>query len=289
MNKFRELAKPVDTKKVETALTELSENRIQVSAKTASQILSFIDLTSLDIRDTEEKIIRMCEKANRIPEVFKDAGNIAGICVYPVFIPVLKSHLKVPGVKRVSVSAGFPSGQIPLEVKITETKYAIVHGAEEIDIVIPAGKIIQGKLHPVIEEISRIKAVCGEKVVLKVILESGLYTKKEDLQKAAFCALEGGADFLKTSTGKLQPAARPEDVWIMSEMALTYFEATGRRVGIKAAGGIASLQDALYYAGIVSAVLGTDWLIPALFRIGASRLTNIVLSVFNKNAGSSYF
>lgn len=276
------------TKDVASFLKSAEEEK-NIPLKDSLRILSSIDLTTLDIRDTDEKVKRMCQQVNRLPETFGIEENVAGICVYPVFVPVVRETLKAKNVKIVSVSAGFPAGQTPLDIKVRETEFAISEGAQEIDIVIPAGKVFQGKKDEVTAEIRAIRDVCGNDVVLKVILESGLYEDKSFLIQAAECALEGGADFLKTSTGKVQPAARPEDVCIMSDLAGWFFKNRGKKCGIKAAGGISTPSDAWMYMNLVRSRLGDEWISPGLFRIGASRLANALLSLVDPEKGDHYF
>ena len=252
-------------------------------------LLSCIDLTTLSILDTGEKVRTLCEKVNQLPEVFSIEANVAGICVYPVFIQAVKETLKDPRVRIVSVSGGFPAGQAPVSVKIKETEYAIENGAREIDIVIPVGKIIQGRENEVIGEIAAIKNVCGSGITLKVILESGIYDDPGLLQSACYCALEGGADFLKTSTGKLEPAAREPDVAMMCQMVQAFVNTGGKPCGIKAAGGISTPESAYRYREIVRMFLGSAWTEPERFRIGASRLANNILSLINPGKGHGYF
>ncbi len=241
------------------------------------KIFASIDMTTLDVRDTDEKIEKMCRQVNRLPEVYPDAGTVAGICVYPVFIPVVKKNLQRKDVSIVSVAAGFPAAQTFREVKLQEIEMALEQGAQEIDVVISVGKILSGKTGDAYEEIREMREVIGGKGHLKVILESGVLGDPALVQRAALAAMAGGADFIKTSTGKIQPAARPEDVLVMAETARRFYEATGKKTGIKPAGGIAVPAEAFLYLQIVRDILGEEWTGPNLFRIGASRLANNTL------------
>ncbi len=248
------------------------------SADTLRRIMGNIDLTTLDVKDTDEKVADMCRKVNDLPVRYPEAGQVAGVCVYPVFISVVRKTLKAEGVQIVSVSGGFPAAQTYREVKIQETEMALAHGATEIDIVIPVGKILAGKINEAWEEVRAIREVIGSRGHLKVILESGVLEDPEMVHRAAVTAMAAGADFIKTSTGKVSPAARPQDMRVMAAAVRRFYEITGKKVGIKPAGGIATAEDALLYAGIVEKELGEEWLSPRLFRIGASRLANNLLT-----------
>ncbi len=241
------------------------------------QIMGFLDLTTLDVKDTDRRVAEMCRKVNDLPEQFPPAGSVAGVCVYPLFIPVVKETLRAEGVAIVSVSGGFPAAQTFPEVKVQETEMALDAGATEIDIVIPVGKILEGKAEEAYREVSLLREVTREKAHLKVILESGVLSDPEVIHLAAVTALAGGADFVKTSTGKVSPAARLQDVRVMARVVRRYYEVTGRKAGIKPAGGISTVEDALQYMSVIEEELGEEWLVPSLFRIGASRLANDVL------------
>jgi deoxyribose-phosphate aldolase len=242
------------------------------------QILGFIDLTTLDVKDTQAKVAEMCRKVNALPEHYPQAGRVAGVCVYPVFVPVVKETLRAEGVAVVSVSGGFPAAQTFPEVKVRETEMALEAGATEIDIVIPVGKILEGKAEEAYREVKMLREVIGEKGHLKVILESGVLSDPALVHLAAVTAMAAGADFIKTSTGKVSPAARPQDVRVMARAAKRFFGITGKRTGIKPAGGISTTDDALLYMSVIEEELGREWLDPHLFRIGASRLANDVLN-----------
>jgi deoxyribose-phosphate aldolase len=241
-----------------------------------NKIFSLIDLTTLNTTDTEERVAQLCSRVNSIEEKVSGIPNVAAICVYPNFVKLVRQKLLIKNVGIVSVAAGFPSSQTFLDIKLKEVGMAVDRGATEIDTVMPLGLFLAGDTHAVSEEIENIKKITG-KVTLKIILETGAIPDYEMVMKAAFVCMEAGADFIKTSTGKLSPAATPEAFLVMALAIKTYFETTGIKIGIKPAGGIVTPEDALLYYGIVNEVLGDDWLNKGLFRIGASRLANNLL------------
>ena len=236
-----------------------------------------IDLTSLKCTDSEESIMKFTEKVNEFVDKYPDLENVASICVYPNMAEIVNDTLEADGVKIACVSGGFPSSQTFMEVKVAETAMAIHTGAEEIDIVMPVGKYLCGDYEGMCDEIGELKDICGEKP-LKVILETGALRSASNIKKAAILAMYSGADFIKTSTGKEAISATPEAAWVMCEAIKEYYKETGRKVGFKAAGGIDSVKKALAYYTIVKEVLGEEWLNNGLFRIGASRLANQLLS-----------
>lgn len=248
---------------------------------------SCIDLTTLGAEDTQEKGRLFAEKVSLFPKHFIELPNVAAICVYPTLVKTVRENLKNPKVALASVSAGFPSSMTFIEVKELETAMAISAGADEIDIVISLGTFLEGNLAEVSKEISKLKVACG-KVHLKVILETGALKSAENIWKASILAMQSGADFIKTSTGKMEPAATPEAAWVMCTAIKEYYLKTGRKVGFKAAGGIVESADALYYVAIVREILGEEWLNPSLFRIGASRLANNLLTSITEEK-ISYF
>lgn len=238
-------------------------------------ILSCIDLTSLNTTDTEESIAKMVEKVNDFGEKYPELPNVAALCVYPSMVKTVRDCL-TEGVEIASVAAGFPHSQTFIEVKVAETSLAVLDGASEIDIVLSVGKLLEKKYEDIVEELQEIKAACRE-AHLKVILESGAL-KFEDLRVASILSMESGADFIKTSTGKQQPAATTTAAYVMCQLIREFHEKTGKKVGFKAAGGIVTTEEALDYYCIVEAVLGKEWLQKDLFRFGASRLANNILS-----------
>ncbi len=263
---------------LKTTLEQINtEKKINRSSGNLKLIFSLIDLTSLNTGDTSALIKTMCLRVNEFSEHFPDCPNVGAICVYPSMVPVVRDNLKALGVGIASVAAGFPSSQTFLPVKELESVLAVKAGATEIDIVISVGRYLEDDLEFISEEISRIKnAIAPSK--LKVILETGLLPGASDIFKASMASMRAGADFIKTSTGKIQPAATPEAVLVMCHAIKAFHKETGKRTGIKPAGGISTPEQAFAYAGIVRAVLGKEWLDPSLFRIGASRLANRILS-----------
>lgn len=241
------------------------------------EIFHCIDLTTLKCTDSEESVMKFTEKVNEFVDKYPDLENVAAICVYPNMAEIVCDSLEADNVKIACVSGGFPSSQTFMEVKVAETAMAIHAGAEEIDIVMPIGKFLCGDYEGMCDEISELKDICGEKP-LKVILETGALRTASNIKKAAILAMYAGADFIKTSTGKEAISATPEAALIMCEAIKEYHRETGRKVGFKAAGGIDSVKKALAYYTIVKEVLGEEWLNNGLFRIGTSRLTNLLLS-----------
>ncbi len=248
---------------------------------------SCIDLTTLGAEDTQEKGKNLAEKVSLFPRHFMELPNVAAICVYPTLVKTVRENLKDHNVALAAVAAGFPSSMTFLEVKELETAMAVAAGANEIDIVISIGTFLEGNIDQVMQEISSIKKCCGE-AHLKVILETGALKTPEKIWKASMCAMQAGADFIKTSTGKMEPAATPEAAWVMCSAIKKFHELTGIKIGFKAAGGIVESADALYYVAIVKEILGEDWLNPQLFRIGASRLANNLLTSITEEK-ISYF
>ena len=240
------------------------------------QLLSLLDLTSLKCTDTEESIMALTERINRFDDKNPDVKNVAAICVYPNMVEIVNDTLEADDVKIACVCGGFPSSQTFTEVKIAETAMATHAGADEIDIVMPVGKFLIGNYEEMCDEIVEIKDVCGERP-LKVILETGALSSASNIKKAAILCMYCGADFIKTSTGKEAVGATPIAAFIMCQAIKEYFLETGRKVGFKAAGGISSINDALIYYTIVKEVLGQEWLNKDLFRIGTSRLYNMLI------------
>jgi len=239
-------------------------------------LFSFIDLTSLNTTDYTDQIKKFAENASGFRKSFPEMKNVAAICVFPNFVQPARQGLKKSGIKLAVVSASFPTSQTFLEVKITETEIAIRNGADEVDIVIPVGPFLNKDYDSVIEEITTLKQTVGD-ATLKVILETGLLKEPDLIYRASVIAMDSGADFIKTSTGKTPVSATPEAAWVMCRAILDYYNETGIMVGFKAAGGIVTPEEAIVYYNIVNNVLGEKWLCPERFRIGASRLANNIL------------
>lgn len=252
--------------------TKVIENKNSDVFKT---MFSLIDLTSLNTTDNEESIEKFTQRVNSFGEEFPELENVAAICVYPSLTKVVRETL-TEGVEIAAVAGGFPHSQTFTEVKIAETALAVLDGASEIDIVISVGKLLEKKYDEIIEEIQEIKAACKE-AHLKVIIESGALNI-ENICIASILSMEAGADFIKTSTGKQQPAATPIAAWCMCDMISQFYKLSGRKVGFKAAGGISTTDEALFYYSIVKEKLGEDWLNKEYFRFGASKLANNILS-----------
>jgi deoxyribose-phosphate aldolase len=248
------------------------------SIDTFSTIMSLIDLTALSVMDTPKRIQAMCEYVNQFNTQYPQIKNVAAICVYPLYVELVKKTLTIPTVKIASVAAGFPDTQLLWERKQQEIEQVIADGANEIDLVFPVGKYKEGDLEGVQQELKNYRELC-KKVQLKVILETGALSSPTEIYQVAMLTMESGADFIKTSTGKFQPAATYEAVFVMCKAIEEYYRKTGIKVGIKAAGGITTAADALNYYAIVNGILGEEWLNPNLFRIGASKLANAVVTL----------
>jgi deoxyribose-phosphate aldolase len=236
-----------------------------------------IELTTLTTQDSDESVLKLVEKVNDFSNEYPDMPHVATLVTYPRFTKLVSQSLEVGGVIPTCVSGAFPSSQALMEIKIAETALAIKDGATEIDMVLPVGKFLSGDYEDVADEIAEMKAVCGERK-MKVILETGCLKTASNIKKAAILAMYGGADYIKTSTGKLEPAATPEAAYVMCQAIKEYFTKTGIQIGFKPAGGLNSVMDALIYYTIVKEVLGEKWLTNQWFRMGTSRLANLLLS-----------
>jgi len=258
-------------KKVFSSSEEFPDKHLLMS------LLNMIDLTSLNTTDNKSHILHFTGKVNSFSGRYTNIPNVAAICVYPNFVSVVKEKLTAKNVKIASVAGSFPTSQTFRSIKVAESKMAIEAGADEIDIVIPVGAFLGNDFAMVAEEITEIKKAIGEKQ-LKVIIESGLLNDYENIFKASMIAMDAGADFIKTSTGKTPVSATPEAAFVMCRAIFNFYSETGIKVGFKAAGGIVDPIDAFKYFQIVKECLGEDWLNNSLFRIGASRLANNILS-----------
>ena len=236
-----------------------------------------IELTSLKCTDSDESIMAFTEKVNQFDTQYADLPHVATICVYPCFAQVVRDTLEVEGVEIACVSGSFPSSQALIEVKVAETALAVKDGATEIDIVMPVGKFLSGNYEEMCEDIQELKETCGD-AAMKVILETGCLKTASNIKKASILAMYAGADYIKTSTGKEKVAATPEAAYVMCQAIKEYYDETGIQIGFKPAGGINSVMDALIYYTIVKEVLGEKWLTNKWFRLGTSRLANMLLS-----------
>ena len=240
-------------------------------------LMGSVELTTLKTTDSEDSVLAFTEKVNKFDETYPDLPHVATICVYPCCAKTVSESLEVDGVEIACVSGSFPSSQALIEVKVAETALAIKDGATEIDIVMPVGKFLSGDYEGVADEIEELKEVCGEHK-MKVILETGCLKTAENIKKASLLAMYAGADYIKTSTGKLEPAATPEAAYVMCQAIKEYYDETGIQIGFKPAGGLNSVMDALIYYTIVKEVLGEKWLTNEWLRLGTSRLANLLLS-----------
>lgn len=269
----------VDENEVNAAIAEvkaLVPGRL-VGAELKKACLGHIDLTTLNATDGLNRAEQFAASVNGFPNAFPGIPNVAAICVYPTLVASVRENLTAEGVQIASVAGGFPASQTFLDIKLSECEMCIENGADELDIVISLGRFLEGDLFTVFSEIQQIKEICGE-ARLKVILETGAMKSLSQVRLASFLAMEAGADFIKTSTGKLDPAATPEAVYTMCLAIKDYFETTGRMVGIKPAGGMTTSEDAALYYLIVEKILGKNWLTPQWLRFGASRLADNLLS-----------
>ena len=284
-----------DKSKYEKALemyeTNLNDTEVQAAVKRIIEekvpqndtldvkkfLFGSIELTTLSTTDTEEKVLRMVEKVNRFDREYPDIPHVAAVCVYPVFTELVSKSLEVDGVEITNVCGNFPSSHARMEVKVAETQLAVADGATEIDIVLPVGKFLSGDYEGVCDDISEMKQACGA-APMKVILETGDLETASNIKKAALLSMYAGADYIKTSTGKEKVSATPEAAYVMCQAIKEYYDKTGIQIGFKPAGGINTVMDAVIYYTIVQQVLGKQWLTNKWFRMGTSRLTNLLLS-----------
>ncbi|MBR6962149.1 MAG: deoxyribose-phosphate aldolase [Prevotella sp.] len=240
-------------------------------------LMGSIELTTLKTTDSDDSVLAFTEKVNQFDEAYGELPHVATICVYPCFAKIVSETLEIDGVEIACVSGSFPSSQALIDVKVIETQLAIKDGATEIDIVMPVGKFLSGDYEGVCDDIQQMKEACGDHA-MKVILETGCLKTAENIKKASILSMYAGADYIKTSTGKLEPAATPEAAYVMCQAIKEYYDETGIQIGFKPAGGINSVMDALIYYTIVKEVLGEKWLTNKWFRLGTSRLANMLLS-----------
>jgi len=290
MNILSDFNLEVDAKEVEKHLQQIKKETAAVGDKELlKKIFSLIDLTSLSEQDNIENITRLCEKVNMLSDLYPSMPAVAAVCVYPEMVSVVKEKLDNPLVSIASVGGGFPASQTFTNIKVMEIEQSIEQGAEEIDMVLPVGKFLMDDLEYVEYEIQVIKDRVGP-VHLKVILETGSLKDLKLIRKASLLAIGAGADFIKTSTGKVTPGATPEAMIVMCQSIYDYYSRTGRKIGIKPAGGISDAETALFYYSIVKHILGEEWLNSERFRIGASRLANNLLAhIFDKGPDFGYF
>ena len=269
----------ITDEEVKAAVTKIIAEKVSENdnLEVKKFLLGSVELTTLSTADTEEKVLAIVEKVNKFDSEYPDLPHVAAVCAYPCFTKLIADSLEVDGVDITNVTGNFPSSQALLEVKTIETALAIKDGATQIDIVMPVGKFLSGDYEGVCDTISELKQTCGD-VPMKVILETGDLRNARDIKTAAILAMYAGADYLKTSTGKEKISATPESVYVLCQAIKEYHKKTGIQIGLKPAGGINTVMDAVIYYTIVKEVLGEKWLTNYWFRMGTSRLTNLLLS-----------
>jgi deoxyribose-phosphate aldolase len=279
----------VDQVGAEQRAATLATRSIKTTAKAwaIDLAIAMVDLTTLEGADTDGKVRALCAKARRPDPTDPTCPSVAAVCVYPLLVATAAAELAGSGVHLASVATAFPSGQAPLAVKLADTAAALADGADEIDMVINRGAFLAGRYQQVYEEILAVKQAC-QHAHLKVILETGELVTYDNVRRASWLAMLAGADFIKTSTGKVQPAATLPVTLVMLEAVRDYRTATGRQVGVKAAGGIRASKDAIRYLVLVNETAGSDWLAPGWFRFGASTLLNDLLMQRQRLASGHY-
>lgn len=295
MNYHPEISPPIDEVGVLERVSRLTKRSIKKESKVEGLkiAISMMDLTTLEARDTPGKVRQLCQKAMHPHDALPDLPHVAAVCVYPNLVRVAKKSLGGSGVKVAAVATAFPSGMSTSKNKIAETKWAVSEGADEIDMVISRGRFLKGDYNFVADEIAAVKDACGN-AHLKVILETGELITLDNVRKASDLAMHAGADFIKTSTGKVQPAATLPVTLVMLEAIRDFYFSEGKMIGMKPAGGIATAKLALQYLVLVKETLGNDWMTPGYFRFGASSLLNDVLMQIMKEKtgvyqGADYF
>lgn len=280
----------IDQTGVEERVAKFTSRSIKTDAKKQGlrMALNMIDLTTLEGTDTKGKVSQLCYKAAHLHDVFPGLPTVAAVCVFPSMVKTAKQSLQHTNIKVASVSTAFPAGQAPTKVKIDDTKFALDNGADEIDMVISRGKFLEGDYDFVFDEIVKIKELCGNKARLKVILETGEIGSLDQVRRASDIALYAGADFIKTSTGKISVAATMPVTLVMLEAIRDFYFRTGMMVGMKPAGGISTAKQALHYLVMVKETLGDEWLSNEWFRFGASRLANDILMQIMKQETGLY-
>ena len=289
LNKLNLQAHPVDEVGIRERVARLATRSIKKASKVEGLklALSMVDLTTLEGADTPGKVRQLCTKAIHLHSGRKDLPMVAAVCVYPTMVRIARKALEGTPIQVAAVATAFPSGMNPLAVKLEDTRYAVAEGAHEIVMVISRGDFLRGDYGRVADEIEQVKEACG-KAHLKVILETGELGTLDRVRLASDIAMQSGADFIKTSTGKIQPAATPEVVLVMLLAISDFYRKTGKKIGMKPAGGIANAKAALNLLIMVREVLGPAWLTPSLFRIGASKLPNDMLMQLEKERTGVY-
>ena len=278
---------PIDHVAVEERVARLNTRSIKKESKifALKMALSMMDLTTLEGKDSVGKVIQLCQKAKVPYAPMPDLPTVAAVCVYPTMVRTAKNAVKGSGINVASVATAFPSGMAPLSVRIDDTKFAVDEGADEVDMVISRGAFLSGEYQQVFDEIAAIKEACGS-AHLKVILETGELLTYENVRKASDIAMDAGADFIKTSTGKISPAATQPVTLVMLEAIRDYYYKTGKMIGMKPAGGIRTAKQAIQYLVLVKETLGAAWLNNDYVRFGASSLANdVLMQIVKQNTG----
>ncbi len=284
MDKYEEALSKYDLNisdaEVQSAVKEIIANKVPENdtPEVKKFLMGSIELTTLHTTDSETSVMKFTERVNDFDSTYPDLPHVATICVFPCFAKTVSQTLEVDGVEIACVSGSFPSSQALIEVKVAETALAVKDGATEIDIVMPVGKFIDEDYEGMCEDIQELKNTCGENVAMKVILETGCLKSAADIKKASLLSMYAGADYIKTSTGKEKVSATPEAAYVMCQAIKEYYDTTGVQIGFKPAGGINTVMDAVTYYTIVKEVLGEKWLTNKWFRLGTSRLANVLLS-----------
>ena len=283
------LSPHIDQVGVEERVSRVTKRSIKKETKLNGLLLTLnmIDLTTLEGKDTDGKVQQMCYKAKHLHDIYEGLPTVAAVCVYPSMVRIAKKAVEGSGVKVAAVATAFPSGQAPGDVKIRDTKFAVNEGADEIDMVISRGKFLQGEYNFVFDEIAAVKEACGE-ARLKVILETGELVTYDKVRRASDIAMYAGADFIKTSTGKISPAATLPVTLVMLEAIRDFYYKTGKRIAMKPAGGISKSKLALHYLVLLNEILGEEWMNNQWFRFGASSLANDVLMQIMKEKTGVY-
>ena len=281
--------KPIDQVNIQERVARLFSRSIKKESKIQALhlALSMIDLTTLEGKDSEGKVKQLCYKASHLHYKHPGLPYVAAICVYPTMVPIAKKELEGTGINVASVATAFPSGMADINAKLDEVKSVVDAGADEVDMVISRGRFLNGDYDYVSDEISQVKDACG-KAHLKVILETGELVTLDNVQLASDIAMEAGADFIKTSTGKVSPAATPPVILTMLQAIQDFQIKTGKKIGMKPAGGIGTAKEAIQYLVMIKETLGDDWLSPNLFRFGASSLANDILMQIMKQSTGQY-
>ena len=283
------LSPHIDQVGVEERVSRVTKRSIKKETKLNGLLLTLnmIDLTTLEGKDTDGKVQQMCYKAKHLHDIYEGLPTVAAVCVYPSMVRIAKKAVEGSGVKVAAVATALPSGQAPGDIKIRDTKFAVNEGADEIDMVISRGKFLQGEYNFVFDEIAAVKEACGE-ARLKVILETGELVTYDKVRRASDIAMYAGADFIKTSTGKISPAATLPVTLVMLEAIRDFYYKTGKRIAMKPAGGISKSKLALHYLVLLNEILGEEWMNNQWFRFGASSLANDVLMQIMKEKTGVY-